>query len=240
MSKQEIIKVIPTIVRPFEKVEGYSLKRDAWLHNELEEKYIFDHQIQQLIDKLVSIDLPQVGNFYADSELTRLNLKKYFNALFWAQPECMLIGEAPGIHGCVKTGIPFTSERLIFEDALSFHFPNTRFVVEGKKAEASATVIWREVQRLEKPPIMWNAFPLHPMDLNGNNRTPRAAELEKGREILSTILELFPKVKIVSVGRKAEEACYKLGISTEGHVFHPARHANQFRKQFADLFFKQS
>lgn len=45
--------------------------------------------------------------------MKQLNLIKYFRALFWVKPEWILIGEAPGVHGCVKTGIPFTSERLI-------------------------------------------------------------------------------------------------------------------------------
>lgn len=149
----------------------------------------------------------------------------------------MLVGEAPGIHGCVKTGIPFTSEKLIHEGQLERHL-RTRFIVEGKKGEASATVVWGEVSRLSKPPIMWNAFPLHPRSKDGGNRTPTAAELKWGLEVLQSVLELFPDVKIITVGRKAEAVCKRLQVKTVGHLFHPSHHAKEFREQFNDFFFK--
>ncbi|MBY3618599.1 uracil-DNA glycosylase [Acinetobacter sp. CUI P1] len=148
----------------------------------------------------------------------------------------MLIGEAPGVHGCVKTGIPFTSERLIREGKLDRYFTGTHFVVDGDKAEASASVIWGVVVRLSIPPVMWNAFPLHPKDENGGNRTPSSAELDWGLEVLETVLSLFPDVRVVTVGRKAEAACGKLGMKTDGHLNHPSRQVNIFRAQFENLF----
>lgn len=185
--------------------EGFSENGDAWLHPEVDEEGEFESKVRNLVDWLASLDIPEVGNFYTDSDMRKLNLVKYFNALFWIKPDWMFIGEAPGVHGCVKTGIPFTSERLIQERRLERHFPATRFVVEGNKSEASATVVWGAVDRLSKPPVMWNAFPLHPRKKDGGNRPPTSAELEMGVHALSTVVDLFPGVKIISVGQKAEQ-----------------------------------
>lgn len=217
--------------------EGNSGGGDAWLHPEVDEEAVFDGKVRELVEDLARQKFPNVGNFYADSDLRRLNLIKYFRALFWLKPEWMWIGEAPGIHGCAKTGIPFTSERLIRERHLNRHFPGTRFAAEGNKAEASATVIWGEVGRLSKPPVMWNAFPLHPKNKDGGNRPPTSSELEWGASALRTVLDLFPNVKLISVGKKAEKACRKLGVQTAGHFIHPSFHAKDFREQFEAYFF---
>jgi uracil-DNA glycosylase len=121
-------------------------------HPEVDEEAVFDKKARAIVALLVrEKDRSDVGNFYVESEM-KLNLIKYFNALFWIKPEWLLIGEAPGIHGCVKTGIPFTSERLIRQGHLNRHFPGTRFVVEGNKAEASATVVWGSVTSLRNLP----------------------------------------------------------------------------------------
>ncbi|MUG86873.1 hypothetical protein GNP92_11020 [Paenibacillus timonensis] len=217
--------------------EGYSKNGDAWLHPEVDEEGEFESKVRNLVDWLASQDLPEVGNFYTDSDMRKLNLVKYFNALFWIKPDWMFIGEAPGVHGCVKTGIPFTSERLIQERRLERHFPGTRFVVEDNKSEASATVVWGAVDRLSKPPVMWNALPLHPRKKDGGNRPPTSAELEMGVHALSTVVDLFPGVKIISVGKKAERVCKKIGVQTAGHLIHPSYHAKEFREQFETYFF---
>jgi hypothetical protein len=240
MGERKVIKLIPTVERKIVMGEGYSEDGDFWLHPEVDEEEEFDSKVNELVDWLARQDLPNVGNFYADSNMRRLNLIKYFKALFWINPDWMFIGEAPGIHGCVKTGIPFTSERLIQEGQLDRYFPGTRFNAEGNKAEGSATVVWKAIGRLSKPPVMWNAFPLHPMNKDGGNRPPTATELEWGAFGLASVLELFPEVKIVSIGKKAEKACKKVGARTSGHLIHPAYHTNEFREQFDAHFSKRA
>lgn len=238
MAGRKAIELI--INRKIVRGERDSEEGDAWLHPEVAEEEYFDSKVRELVDFLDKQDLPNVGNFYANSEMRRLNLVRYFKALFWIKPDWMFIGEAPGIHGCVKTGIPFTSERLIQRGHLDRYFPGTRFAAEGNKAEGSATVVWGSVGRLSKPPVMWNAFPLHPKNKDGGNRPPTSAELEWGVLALSIVLELFPNVKIISVGQKAEKACKKLGVRTSGHLIHPSFHAKYFREQFEALFFKRT
>lgn len=180
-------------------------------------------------------DFKNVGNFYADSKMRYRNLLHYFNMLFWHKPEHIFIGEAPGKDGCVCTGIPFTSERLIRRGQFKDYMPGSCFVVEENQTERSATVIWGSVETLGSPSLMWNVFPLHPLNENGKNRTPTPEELDWGIKILQLVVDLFPDLKVISVGNKARTACKKLGIFIIGHLNHPRR-ADIFRKQFADLF----
>lgn len=78
-------------------------------------------------------------------------------------------------------------------------------------------------------------MPLHPYDEEGKNRTPEPDEIEWGMTILPLVIDLFPGIRVVSVGREAEGACRRLNIKTFGHLNHPRR-ADIFRKQFDDLF----
>lgn len=240
MDDRKEIKLVPTVKRKFAKGEGFAQNGDAWLHPEVAEEEDFDRNVQQIVDLLTAKqDLINVENFYANSNTKRRNLMHYFNQLFWNKPENMFIGEAPGKDGCVRTGIPFTSERLINRGQFQKHLPGASFIVDGDRAERSATVIWGSVEILSSPSIMWNVFPLHPFDEYGKNRTPKREELEWGMTILPLVINLFPGIKVVTVGKKAESACRELQIKTIGHLNHPRR-ADIFRKQFDDLFSKRA
>ncbi|MGO4697463.1 uracil-DNA glycosylase [Paenibacillus sp. 2TAB26] len=221
------------------KREGYSCSGDARLHPEVDEETIFDRKVRQIVELIVAKrDFPNVSNFYAESSMKQRNLTHYFNILFWNNPEHLFIGEAPGRDGCVLTGVPFSSERLIRLGQYKKHLPGVQFVVEGNQSERSSTVIWGSVETLKRPSVMWNVFPLHPSDELGKNRTPEKEELEWGITILQFVVDLFPGIKLVSVGKKAKSACRKLQIKTIGHLNHPRR-ADIFRKQFDYLFQKK-
>lgn len=151
----------------------------------------------------------------------------------------MFIGEAPGVNGCAYTGIPFTSERAICQGQLERHFHSTRFVIEGDCYEGSAGYMWEAINSMQKPPILWNVFPLHPYKIKNDkteNRPPRANEKEWGKTILKSVLDLFPNVSVFSIGNHAKDMCEKLGIETSGHLIHPAHHAKEFREQFRGYF----
>ncbi|WP_151736721.1 uracil-DNA glycosylase [Paenibacillus tengchongensis] len=216
--------------------EGYSQKGDAWLHPVVEEESIFTSKAQKILDLIVSQQVcPNLGNFYAESNVKRLNLMHYFNLLFWNKPEVLLIGEAPGKDGCAITGIPFTSERVIRQGGLKKHFPTAQFILDGNQWERSAHFFWECVAGLHRPVVAWNVVPLHPLNDNGDNRTPEQDEIEWGMTLLPLVIDLFPGIKVVSVGKNAKSACRKLKINTIGHLNHPRR-ADLFQKQFGDLF----
>ncbi|MFD1676621.1 uracil-DNA glycosylase [Alicyclobacillus fodiniaquatilis] len=234
--ERKVIKVKRTVERNIlEKGEGASSNGDGWLHQEVFVEEIFDQKVWGIIGEMSEKVFPSVNNFYKDSSLRQSNLEKYFNALFWKRPSYMFIGEAPGVHGCALTGIPFTSERVIRDGITNHHFNGTRFMAEGHSYEGSASYFWQMINRMPKPPVLWNVFPLHPYKMvNGEmkNRAPKEAEKAWGQEILLKVLGLFPSIHIITVGNHARTTCEKLKIKTSGHIIHPAHHVNEFREQF--------
>lgn len=195
-------------------------------------------KVQSFIDSLKNQrKFPDVNNFYAESNEKSRNLKLYLLTMIEKKPELLFLGEAPGIKGCYLTGIPFTSERILQSTSFTKHFKGN-FLLSGNEYEHSANMLWKEVQKLNTPPLLWNIFPLHPYEMIDNkceNRAPLSHEKEWGKLMLIQLLELFPNIKIFTIGRHAQKALKEMQIKTEGHMTHP-RLAKKFREDFAKLF----
>lgn len=78
-------------------------------------------RIRLFIDKLSKeISTPELTNVYSpeipQSEVCRENLYNYLHRIKNNKSKVMLIGEAPGYHGCRLSGIAFTCEENFTED----------------------------------------------------------------------------------------------------------------------------
>lgn len=145
-------------------------------------------------------------------------------------PDILLVGEAPGYNGARRTGVPFTSERLllagieppgIFGAARGFALASD----DGRiSSEQTATIVWREARQLGIYIVGWNAFPFHPHRLGQpeSNRTPRAGEVRSGMPFLERVHALFPAVQVVAMGNVAAGALSRLKIA-HLKVRHPAQ-----------------
>lgn len=182
-------------------------------------EFIFQLQNQQSTNTLT--------NAYETSIISR-NLEIYLKNMIKLKPDTLFIGEAPGYKGCARTGIPFTDE---------FHMINTENEVLGEKygyqviepknqieKELSATTIWSVLEKIDKLPLMWNAFPYHPHKENVrlSNRTPSKNEIELGIEYIRYLLKMFQDIKhIYAIGKTAERLLKRYGINCE-YIRHPA------------------
>ncbi len=173
-----------------------------------------------------------VENLYSgnslESDVRRHNLLLYLEKMKALNPDVILVGEAPGYKGCALTGISFTSENVLAKNEF-FQGENYKFIDKVRREkEQSATIVWDELKRYDKKPLLWNIFPFHPFE-KGNlksNRTPTTQELTQGLEMLDELLKLFDIKKIVAVGRKAESQIYK-------YYYKGIRHpANGGKKKF--------
>ena len=117
-------------------------------------KYISD--IETPDDRSINI---YHGNSY-DAKLRRKNLLTYLLKFTESRPDIVLIGEAPGIHGCGRTGIPFTDEYAMATEAF---FEDEGFHNLGLDRERSAAVIWNVLTKRETIPFMWNIYPFLPL-----------------------------------------------------------------------------
>jgi uracil-DNA glycosylase len=162
--------------------------------------------------------------------IRRANLALALQLALERGPDLLLIGEAPGYNGGRRTGVPFTSERLLLAGVDP---PGQYGAVRGfqqatddgrTSAEPTATLVYRELGALHCFVAGWNAYPFHPHRLNEphSNRAPRAAEIRAGQPFLARFLAMFPGVDVVAMGNVAHKALAMLGVEHLS-VRHPAQ-----------------
>jgi uracil-DNA glycosylase len=178
----------------------------------------------------------------------RHNLRLYLQWMAQQNPQHLLIGEAPGYRGCRLTGIPFVSPFILagLEERLVSGYQFS--VINGLASEtersfqaitewphiqreASATLVWRTIGQWQPLPLLWNIFPFHPhkQDTPQSNRTPTAKEVAAGRPFLQSLLQLFPQIALIAVGKKAATALTKWDFEHTA-VRHPSHGgAKQFQ-----------
>jgi uracil-DNA glycosylase len=195
-------------------------------------------QILAFVDTLARTPAtPHAVNHYAydrkENELRRKNLIAYLTVLHELDPGVLLVGEAPGYRGTRRTGVPFSSERIL--GTHPFFTSRTGFSIEHPDApcaESSASIVWKTLDELRFQPLIWASFPFHPHkpDNELSNRTPTHDEILLGQPFLRSIMEIFDIKKVVAVGRAAEKTLNLLGIPA-AHIRHPSHGgANLFRE----------
>lgn len=167
----------------------------------------------------------------------------------------LFIAEALGYQGGHFTGIAMTSERILLGYHEKVHGipPDAPFKTltpqrTSKKevnvkgmSEPTATIVWKALHNMNVDPgevVLWNALAWHPFKKEKgmlSNRTPSDTELEYGFPALNAFLELFPKRKIIAVGRKCEHVLNEFGAEYIP-VRHPANGgAPKFRNQIKKI-----
>lgn len=165
----------------------------------------------------------------------RHNLQTYLELMVRQRPNLLLVAEAPGYRGCRLSGIPFVSPHKLGELGERFNRSTNPFQPADEwphiQREASATIVWRTIGGWQPYPLLWNIFPFHPHQPGEpqSNRTPKVSEIAAGRPFLAHLLQIFPNVRLVAVGKKAS-----LGLTRWGYEFTAVRHPAQGgAKQFA-------
>lgn len=161
----------------------------------------------------------------AENEVRRNNLRTYLSIIMERKPSVLLVGEAPGYRGTRRTGVPFSSEKIVL--AHPFFTTRSEFKIENTAspvAEASASIVWRTMDELRFFPLIWASFPFHPHEPGNDltNRAPTKEELLLGRSSLRSLIELFEIKTVLAVGRAAERTLLEMGIPIAAQVRHPS------------------
>ena len=195
------------------------------LQTESNQNSIMIRNINDFVDYLAKMATPDESstNIYAgksdDAKVRRKNLLLYLKKMESLHPTKILIGEAPGYHGCGKTGIPFTDE---FAIATETFFENEDIRNFGLEKERSAAIIWNVLVRKSEMPLMWNIYPFHPHKQSPlTNRAPSAKEIFLGRDILMELLYLFDIKDFYCIGKTSYNALKEL-FPDAIYVRHPS------------------
>ncbi len=153
----------------------------------------------------------------------RSNLYNYFDC-FGAPPRVIFVAEAPGPWGCRFSGVPITSESQLVDPEFPIAGARTAAGRDEPLREYSASIFWRNLQDVFPAFLVWNTVPFHPHKPGEplSIRTPTAAEIRRGSELLAPLCELTGSDYIFAVGRKAENALASVGVEAQ-YVRHPSQ-----------------
>lgn len=180
---------------------------------------------------------PILTNVYSpvmsQSEICRENLYNYLQRIMNNNSKVMLIGEAPGYHGCRLSGIAFTSEDKFTEDIIPGIMGKDlgyKIYSKGKpEREFSASTVWPKLKDWyflhASVPLLWNICPFHPHKENDfmSNRTPRKKEIERGIKYFLELVDIFEIQHIGCIGRKSYNTIKTMGINTSiEYLRHPS------------------
>lgn len=179
-----------------------------------------------ILTNIYSSKIPQ-------SEVCRENLYNYLKKIKSNNSKVMLIGEAPGYHGCRLSGIAFTCEENFTEDIISGIMGKNlgyKIFSDGDpEKELSASIVWPKLKEWYEVygsvPLLWNICPFHP-HCEGNemsNRTPRKKEIERGIKYFLELVDIFDIQHIGCIGKKSFNAieAMKLNINLK-YLRHPS------------------
>ncbi|MEK6374555.1 MAG: uracil-DNA glycosylase [Acidobacteriota bacterium] len=191
-------------------------------------------RFDRFIGDLARVELSdRAVNQYRESAVRRRNLRLYLEELEAIAPRLLLVGEAVSYRGGRLTGIPFVSESVMLggvdlADGGRVLGADRGYVkadpLTRVSTEASATMVWATIRKLDPLPLLWNAFPFHPF-IAGNphsNRMPAAGELAIGERFVSRLLRLFPIECVVAIGNQASRTLASLGVE-HTKVRHPSQ-----------------
>ncbi len=206
---------------------------------------------RDLVDCIADVpSSPFVFNQYRDIDplvdipsaaaIRRQNLALYLEAIYRLEPESIWVLETPSKEGAVRTGVPFTGDRLL--DARSARlsvspgFSRATLPSAGMPAQSPTSRILWDVIGDSRPPLLWNCVMVrtHRGHIR-ENRNPEPRELVAHSEILRSVVNLFSGLPIVWVGQSASLASSILKLHGFA-VRHPANDLKaDFPKQIAEV-----
>lgn len=204
--------------------------------------------IQQFLSDLESYGAPYVFNPWrqsaGDDRLVQPSLERRQRLqthLLTQRPKILLIGQSASYRGSRITGVPLTSEALLYAGSVPcLAIENRLSSFNLPWSNDASTTIWQALHsfNLADKVIAWNAFPFHPYH-QGNPLTNRklvASEQHDGLVFLETLLKHYHGIYPVALGKIAGEALNQLSVASYTVLRHPSRGgACHFRKGLATL-----
>lgn len=190
--------------------------------------------VRPLVERLAQTSLPDVFNPYAElcpyhdrkdaPAIRRDNLQRVLERQVEVRTTTIWVGRDFGHRGARRTGISLTDEGHL--EWLSSALRLTELplaTMTSPISERTATVTWGVIRRLPTPPVLWNAFPLHPHmpDAPLTNRNHSAVERLETAWSLKALIEGLEPSSVIAIGNDASMALTDMGV-THQKVRHPS------------------
>ena len=171
------------------------------------------------------------------SSVRRENLFAYIDSFCESRPSYIVCGEAPGIHGCRFSGVPFTDEEKITSGTFFLQGKKTSDQAK-KEREISASVFWDALDPFRTSFFVYNCVPFLPMRKDDplSMRTPTESERKECKPLLDQLVSIIKPTMVIGIGSVACKSMEEIGIDCK-YVRHPARGgATKFRKGIDAIF----
>ncbi len=201
---------------------------------------------EEFVALVAKIKLPAVFNPYADvcsvhdqpnaPQLRRKNLEGFLKAALSKKVRTIWIARDLGYRGGRRTGVPLTDEpHLACMGRLLGGIKLRRATRGPVMAERTASTIWKVLDRIQQPVVLWNVFPLHPHEPNDDfsNRSHTRAERGATLHLLEALIQMFQAERLIAIGRDAHVALKELDTPVSA-VRHPSYGG---QKEFLDGLF---
>lgn len=167
------------------------------------------------------------------------NLQLLLEAHMKLKTKMIWLFEAPSYLGARRSGAPFVNEGMFteIEQILQTSRKFEKATHTDSKTAITTRITWRVAKELALKPLIWEALPFHPHNLDQplSNRKPSLEEMASYKHFLIQILEIFNPIDILAIGRVAENGLNSLGVKAT-YVRHPAQGgAKIFRDQIIHL-----
>lgn len=189
---------------------------------------------KSFISTLAATNLPSVFNPWRDrcqlhdrrdaAARRRDNLERILGAALDSHVETIWIARDLGYRGGRRTGVPLTDEVHLKNAAALMGGIELERATQGPVvAERTAAIVWRVLEQIGQPVMLWNVFPFHPHDADDplSNRCHTRSEREATWPLLQALIAMIRPRRIVAIGRDAHLALGELGIPIMA-VRHPS------------------
>jgi uracil-DNA glycosylase len=178
--------------------------------------------------------LPAVFNPYADvcsvhdrsnaARLRKRNLLQFLEAALEAKVGTIWVARDLGYRGGRRTGVPLTDDVHLKNAGRMLGGVELQRATKGPVvAERTAAVVWRVLNDIKEPVVLWNVFPFHPHEPDDpfSNRCHTASERQLTLPLLSMLIDMFRPRQLVAIGRDAEGALQEFSVPV-ARVRHPS------------------
>ncbi len=152
------------------------------------------------------------------------NLRRYLSAIEQLGTDTIWMGRDLGYRGGRRTGLALTDEYHLPVFAKSYPGTSPSKATKGPAvAERTAAEIWAMLSLLDRRPLLWNVFPLHPHEPGDpmTNRRFTSRELAAVTELNCALVEWLGIKRIVCIGQDATKYASIFGVSVDS-VRHPS------------------